>query len=181
MAFWAWDRGLNKRQHRLVELAWSLLYWGIHRPAWALPLASPEWPRDRAMRAKVDGDLVVVSESSKSPRRQFGGEPARGGSPGRQDTRRIERLTERRDIHYAGRVQGVGFRFTTQRLARQFDVSGTVRNLPDGRVHVVVEGAQDEISKLLSAIDRAMSGNIHSKDELRGKSTGEFATFEVRY
>ena len=47
---------------------------------------------------------------------------------------------ERRIVHYTGRVQGVGFRFTTCRLAESFAVAGRVKNLPDGRVRVVVEG-----------------------------------------
>ena len=41
-----------------------------------------------------------------------------------------------------GRVQGVGFRYTVRSLAVGFDVTGFVRNLPDGRVHLVVEGGR---------------------------------------
>ena len=47
---------------------------------------------------------------------------------------------ERRRIYYSGRVQGVGFRFSTQRLASGFAVAGSVKNLRDGRVEVVAEG-----------------------------------------
>jgi len=42
-------------------------------------------------------------------------------------------MTARRVI-YEGRVQGVGFRYATKSIARGFDVTGSVRNLPDGRV-----------------------------------------------
>jgi len=41
-----------------------------------------------------------------------------------------------RQIFYTGRVQGVGFRYATKRLAMGFDVTGWVRNLPDGRVEL---------------------------------------------
>ena len=46
---------------------------------------------------------------------------------------------ERRHVWFSGRVQGVGFRYTCQTLARGFDVAGLVRNLADGRVELVVE------------------------------------------
>ena len=48
-------------------------------------------------------------------------------------------MTARRII-YSGRVQGVGFRWTAKELARGYDVLGTVRNLPDGTVEMVVAG-----------------------------------------
>lgn len=41
-------------------------------------------------------------------------------------------------VYYSGRVQGVGFRYTTKQLAAGFDVTGWVRNLPDGRVELLV-------------------------------------------
>jgi len=53
-------------------------------------------------------------------------------------------------VHYEGRVQGVGFRYTIKNLAREFDVSGTVKNLPDGRVELVAQG--EELDEFLEAI-----------------------------
>ena len=47
---------------------------------------------------------------------------------------------DRRRVHFSGRVQGVGFRFTCQVARPGFDVAGYVRNLPDGRVELVAEG-----------------------------------------
>jgi acylphosphatase len=48
-----------------------------------------------------------------------------------------------KQVFYSGRVQGVGFRYTTKKLASEFDVTGWVKNLPDGRVELVAI-AQDE-------------------------------------
>ena len=55
-----------------------------------------------------------------------------------------EDAAERRVVHYSGRVQGVGFRYTVRTLATRFAVTGFVRNLADGRVQLVVEGGPGE-------------------------------------
>ena len=49
----------------------------------------------------------------------------------------------------SGRVQGVFFRDTCRRLAEEHGVAGWVRNLPDGRVEAVFEGAQEDVAKLV--------------------------------
>lgn len=67
-------------------------------------------------------------------------------------------------VHYTGRVQGVGFRWTAANLARDFAVAGFVQNLPDGRVRLEVQGERDQVRGLLDAIDGAMAGNIRGKD-----------------
>jgi acylphosphatase len=64
---------------------------------------------------------------------------------------------ERRRVWFSGRVQGVGFRFTCRTLARGFDVAGSVRNLPDGRVELVAEAEPAELDAFLAAIQREMS------------------------
>jgi acylphosphatase len=56
-------------------------------------------------------------------------------------------------VHYEGRVQGVGFRYTVKNIARGFDVTGTVRNLPDGRVELLAMAAEpDELGAFLEEI-----------------------------
>ena len=55
-------------------------------------------------------------------------------------------------VHYEGRVQGVGFRYTVKNIAREFEVSGTVANLPDGRVELVASGDPLEVDAFLDAI-----------------------------
>ena len=61
---------------------------------------------------------------------------------------------------FSGRVQGVGFRWTAQRIAARHPVNGYVRNLSDGRVEMVAQGIEPAIVDLLSEIKTAMSDNI---------------------
>jgi acylphosphatase len=75
---------------------------------------------------------------------------------------------ERRRVLYSGRVQGVGFRATCRWLARGFDIVGYVRNLPDGRVELVLEGEPGEIDRLLNEIQQEAGGfirDIHADRE----------------
>ncbi len=55
-------------------------------------------------------------------------------------------------VFYEGQVQGVGFRFSTTRIAEKFTVFGWVRNLPDGRVEIQVKGESDQVHQFLSQI-----------------------------
>lgn len=55
-------------------------------------------------------------------------------------------------VIFEGRVQGVGFRYTTKDLARGFDVCGSVKNLPDGAVELLVMGERDELEAFLKEI-----------------------------
>ena len=87
----------------------------------------------------------------------------------------------RRDVIYQGRVQGVGFRWTTNRLARDFAVSGTVENRSDGSVYMVVEGTQSEIDQFMEAIGTRMSTNIKSTSIQEGIASKEFQEFRVNY
>ena len=63
---------------------------------------------------------------------------------------------ERRRVQYSGSVQGVGFRQTTMRIARGFAVTGFVRNLPDGRVELVVEGEAAVVASFLGAVQERL-------------------------
>jgi len=58
---------------------------------------------------------------------------------------------------FEGRVQGVGFRYQATGVAKGFEVTGTVKNLPDGRVHLYAEGEESEV--------RAFQGEVASELE----------------
>jgi acylphosphatase len=83
-------------------------------------------------------------------------------------------------IVYFGRVQGVGFRATAAQVARTFDVTGYVRNQPDGTVELVAEGDADELDRFVAAVAEAMRRNIRRADRQAESATGEFRAFDVR-
>lgn len=83
------------------------------------------------------------------------------------------------EVFYAGRVQGVGFRANARHLARRYPVTGFVRNLPDGRVHLVVEGSREQIEALLAEIASSMAGNIESVTTDSQAATGKYDGFSI--
>ena len=87
----------------------------------------------------------------------------------------------RRECRFTGRVQGVGFRYTVQNLAMQYDVRGYVRNLPDGRVELVMEGSAEEMDALLQDVSRKLSDYIKGLDQTVADATGEFDQFAIRH
>ncbi len=90
-------------------------------------------------------------------------------------------MSERRTVYYAGRVQGVGFRYTACTIARRYQVSGFVRNLPDGRVELVVEGEPGELDRFLDELQTVMQRYIREAQVARSPATGEFEGFTIRY
>jgi acylphosphatase len=88
---------------------------------------------------------------------------------------------QRRQVFYSGRVQGVGFRYTTTNIAARFDVVGFVRNLPDGRVELVAEGTQEELTAFLNEVSERMEHYIRSTAVDRRAATGEFHNFTIRH
>ena len=87
----------------------------------------------------------------------------------------------RKHLIYQGRVQGVGFRYTTLRTAANFVVSGYVRNLPDGRVEVVVEGSELTVDSFLGELHKILERNIYEINENCEPATNEFSGFSIRY
>jgi acylphosphatase len=70
-----------------------------------------------------------------------------------------------RNIFYSGRVQGVGFRYTTKRIAAEFEVSGWVRNLSDGRVELLVMAQEaDELDAFLTELQENSELANHIRD-----------------
>ena len=90
-------------------------------------------------------------------------------------------MEERRDVYYSGTVQGVGFRFATLRAAKGFSITGFVRNEPDGRVRVLVEGKSSEIDAFLFSLEREMARFIRDAKCDKCEATGRFKSFDIAY
>ena len=84
-----------------------------------------------------------------------------------------------RRVFYHGHVQGVGFRFTANRIAQGFAVTGFVRNRSDGRVELFAEGNSDEIDRLLAEIAQRMAGYIRQADVHKETAAGRYDSFEI--
>jgi acylphosphatase len=83
-------------------------------------------------------------------------------------------------VLYSGSVQGVGFRYTVKNVATGFDVVGTVRNLADGRVELIAEGAADELTAFREAIREAGLGSLIRDENVHwNEAKNEFRGFEI--
>jgi acylphosphatase len=89
--------------------------------------------------------------------------------------------SQRRTVQYSGRVQGVGFRYTTQSIAHRYAVSGYVRNEPDGRVKLVAEGEPPELDAFLREVRERFLVNIRNERADVQPASGEFTGFDIRH
>jgi acylphosphatase len=81
-----------------------------------------------------------------------------------------------------GRVQGVSFRYYTQKRANELNLSGYVRNRWDGTVEVVAEGPHAELEELLSFLHTGPRAAFVTGVDIQWKSAdGSFDGFGVRY
>jgi acylphosphatase len=86
----------------------------------------------------------------------------------------------RLQIYYSGHVQGVGFRYTTKNVAMGYEVTGIVRNLPDGRVELVAEGEKQELQAFQQGIRNSGLGRLIAQEQERwSEAKNEFRGFEI--
>jgi len=91
-------------------------------------------------------------------------------------------LKVRAHVYVSGLVQGIFFRYETMRNARRRNVTGWVRNLPDGRVEAVFEGEKRDVEAMISFCRRGPPGAIVSDVKVTwDKPTGEFKEFRIIY
>jgi len=87
---------------------------------------------------------------------------------------------KRMQVFYSGNVQGVGFRYTAKTVATGFEITGTVRNLPDGRVELVAEGLKEELDAFGTAIRDSGLGHFIAKEHVSwSDAQNEFRGFEI--
>lgn len=82
-------------------------------------------------------------------------------------------------VHFAGHVQGVGFRYTTREVAGRHRVAGYVQNLPDGRVRLVAEGRAAEVEAFVADVASVMKRHITRTTRDESPATGEFGSPEA--
>jgi len=95
-------------------------------------------------------------------------------------TRQTEEIAERWLV--SGRVQGVGFRYFVEDAARGLDVTGDVRNLPDGRVEVRARGARKDVDRLLGAVRSGPpSSRVDGVEVATPAEMPTFSGFRIRF
>lgn len=87
----------------------------------------------------------------------------------------------RRRVIYAGRVQGVGFRYTTRMIADSFPVVGFVKNLDDGTVELQAEGARAAVDDFLAAVARRFQANLRDTATNDIAPRGSEPSFDIAY
>lgn len=104
---------------------------------------------------------------------------AYGARPPMTATSVVQHVT----VYFTGYVQGVGFRYSARRIAHEFEVTGFVKNLSDGRLQLEVVGAPAEIDGFIAAIEERMHGHIRMTERLgavAGATSTNFSGFEIR-
>jgi acylphosphatase len=88
-------------------------------------------------------------------------------------------MTITRHLHITGRVQGVGFRFYTQRKARELGIAGWVRNRRDGSVEAIVQGEPGAVETMI-AWTRHGPPSAQVTEVRIAEGSGEYSGFETR-
>ncbi len=84
-------------------------------------------------------------------------------------------------VYVSGRVQGVYFRHHTQQQALRHNVSGWIKNLPDGRVEALFEGTERDIDAMLSFCRTGPPrADVEHVDAIEEPFVGEFRDFSIR-
>ena len=82
-------------------------------------------------------------------------------------------------VYFSGRVQGVGFRYQSLQVSKEFDVTGYVKNLPDGRVQVEAEGEKAEVEAFIAAIEERMHGHVRKVERSAARRPAQFQGFSI--
>ena len=83
-------------------------------------------------------------------------------------------------VFFTGRVQGVGFRYATLQVAKEFEVSGFVMNLADGRVQLEAEGRGEEVAAFVVAVEERLHGYIRKQERAGRTRAAQFSGFAIR-
>jgi len=88
----------------------------------------------------------------------------------------------RAHVIISGKVQNVFFRSETKHKADKLGIKGWIRNLPDGRVEAIFEGAEEKVKEILKFCQKGPLGaRVTHVDIAWENYTGEFSGFEIKY
>ena len=83
-------------------------------------------------------------------------------------------------VFFTGRVQGVGFRYQAAQAAKEYEVSGYVVNLPDGRVQLEAEGEPNEVDAFVTAVGDRMKGFVRKTERSASQRVPQYKGFMIR-
>lgn len=83
------------------------------------------------------------------------------------------------EIKISGHVQNVSFRYSTQKIAHNFGINGTVQNVPDGSVFIHAEGEEKDIERLVDWCRHGPDRARVNKVELRAVELQNYSDFAV--
>lgn len=86
-----------------------------------------------------------------------------------------------KQIIFKGRVQGVGFRYTTHRAASRYDLTGFVRNCPDGTVEAFLQGTEQNIQACLDDLQDAFGGYLREVNSTEKPVNLQHHDFRITY
>lgn len=84
-----------------------------------------------------------------------------------------------RQITYTGRVQGVGFRFTAQRIAMRYELTGYVKNLPTGQVEMLIQGHPEDIEDCIRDLSETFS--VRDTKIEQAPLNARYTSFEIAF
>jgi acylphosphatase len=83
-------------------------------------------------------------------------------------------------VFFSGHVQGVGFRYSVLQVAKEFEVTGFVRNLADGRVQLDAEGTEADVAAFISSVEEKMHGYIRKVERSAQKRPPQYSSFAIK-
>ena len=86
-----------------------------------------------------------------------------------------------RHIIFKGYVQGVGFRFTAQRIALRYELAGYVKNLPDGSVEMFAQGHPEDVADCLRDISESFAGRLRDTVVEESAPSTRYQAFEIAF
>jgi acylphosphatase len=84
-------------------------------------------------------------------------------------------------IVFAGRVQGVGFRFTALDIANRYGLTGQVRNLPDGTVEMIAQGPSENVADCIRDIKESFGAYIRETKIKEITPNPQYKAFKITF